>query len=72
MVITQDAGGLAWQLVPVVLQADGLTDRPKSVLEEKSTCWGLLYVLLELTLSQQVALLELCFHGELFNDKITD
>lgn len=72
MLIAQDTGSLARQLVPIGLQADGLTDRPESVLEEKSTCWGLLHDLLELTFSQQVALLEFCFHGELFNEKITD
>lgn len=41
-------------------------------LRRKISLLGFTAVSLELTFSQQVALLELCFHGELFNEKITD
>lgn len=42
MLVTQDTDSLAWQLIPMGCQADGLTDRQESVLEKKSTYWGFL------------------------------
>lgn len=73
MLVTQDTDCLAWHLALWAgRQVDGLTDRPESVLEEKSTCWGFLHILLVLTFSQQVALLGHCCYEELCNEKITD
>lgn len=44
VLVTQDTDGLTWQLVPIGCQADGLTDRQKSVLGEKPTFWGFLLI----------------------------
>lgn len=71
MLVTQDTAGLTWQLVPMGCQADGLTDSQESVLGEKSVFWGLLSIYWN-QFSQQVALLELCFHRELVNERTTN